>query len=91
MRYAKFTWFLGTAGLLLTVTGAAHGAPPQWTILREVCWKISQTAGQCAVGLAGTFATRDDCIAANGGQLETKGSDKGVTHAARCEILLQQQ
>ena len=90
MRYAKLTRFLGTVGRLLAVTGAAHGAP-QWTILRQVCWKISQTAGQCAVGLAGTFATRDDCIAANGGQLETKGSDKGVTHAARCEILLQQQ
>jgi hypothetical protein len=70
----------------------AQGAPPTWTILRQVCWKISETAGQCAVGLYGSFATREACLAANGGQLETKAqTPDGRQVGQRCEIKLEGQ
>ena len=92
MRYANLTRFLGTVGLLLAVTGAADAAAPvQWTIVREVCWRIqADPKGQCAVGLAGTFDSKEACIAANGGQLEQQQTQTGVLRATRCEVLLQQ-
>ena len=50
------------AAAILPLALPAHGAPATWTILRQVCWKISDTAGQCAVGLYGSFATREACL-----------------------------
>ena len=67
----------------------AATAAPHWTILEEQCWKLSPTAGQCAVNLAGVFASRAQCIAANNGQLEQKGEVQGRLVANRCEMLLE--
>jgi hypothetical protein len=75
------------ASLIASVSAQAQ--PPQWTILRQECWKLSATAGQCAVRLYGAFASRQQCIAANGGKLEQKGEHDGKLQAQRCEILLE--
>jgi hypothetical protein len=92
MRYAKLTRFPGIVGLLLAVASvAAAAAPVQWTILREVCWRIqADPNGQCAVGLAGIFDSKEACIAANGGQLMQKQQQTGMARVTRCEVLLQQ-
>jgi hypothetical protein len=68
---------------------AVQAAAPHWTILRQECWKLSPTAGQCAVGLFGRYDSRAQCIAANGGQLEQKGMQEGRQQAQRCEMLLE--
>ena len=76
---------------LIVVSGAVQAKPPTWTILQQVCWSISSTAGQCAVRLAGTFPTRAHCIAANGGQVQTNRSlGDGRQLGARCEMLLEE-
>lgn len=67
----------------------AQAQPPHWTILRQECWRLSPTAGQCAVGLYGRYDSRTQCIAANGGQLEQKGMQGGRQQAQRCEMLLE--
>lgn len=82
-----FSGAAAAAFVLLGVT--AHAATPRWTILHQVCWKLSPTAGQCAVGLQGVFATRAECIAANNGQLEQKGEQNGMQVGYRCEMLLE--
>jgi hypothetical protein len=70
-------------------SAAAVAAPAKWTILRSVCWQISATAGQCAVGLYGSFPSQGACFAANGGQ-DKKGrlGDGRVVHD-RCEIAIE--
>ena len=74
----------------LLLTGRAHAAAPHWTILHQECWRISATAGQCAVGLIGTFDTRNACIAANNGRLEQKGDEQGRQVAYRCEMKIEE-
>jgi hypothetical protein len=77
--------------LALPAYAAAPGwTPPTWTILRTVCWKISETAGQCAVGLYGSFATKEACLAANGGKLQANGKlTDGREVGQRCEMKLE--
>jgi len=64
----------------------------QWTILTQVCWRIQPIGdqrGQCAIGLQGTFRSRDECIYSNGGllQADTRGR-QGELIGRRCELLL---
>jgi hypothetical protein len=78
------------AAALIPIALSAQAAPPKWTILRQVCWHISETAGQCAVGLYGEFATRQACLAANGGQLQADGvTTDGRKVGQRCEMKLE--
>jgi hypothetical protein len=95
MMRSRIVAALIACGAVLTGAAAGHAQtvaarPPQWTQLREICWSISKTAGQCAVGLYGRFPTRDGCVSANGGQLEeqTRLQD-GHLLASRCEMMIQ--
>ena len=72
---------------LIEVAQAQVPSAPEWTVLGGICWRISSTAGQCAVRLSGTFPTRAACIAANNGQLETTGEQNGMLVKSRCEML----
>lgn len=76
------------AGLCVTPV-LAQAQAPHWTILEQQCWKLSPTAGQCAVGLRGKFASRPECIAANGGQLQQNSVEQGRQVGKRCELLLE--
>lgn len=84
------TVILAAALCAAVLPTATQAAAPRWTILRQECWHISQTAGQCAVNLMGIFASRDECLAANNGQVEQKGEQDGRDQAMRCEMLLEE-
>jgi hypothetical protein len=78
------------AATLLPLALPAAASPPTWTILRQVCWKLSQTAGQCAVGLYGEFRSYEACLAANGGKLQADATTPdGRKIGQRCEIKLE--
>ncbi len=82
---------LAGALVVLSVAASSHASAPKWTVLRIECLSISKTAGQCAVGLFGTYPSRQACLAANGGQLETKAVKNDMLIDDRCEVLIQQR
>jgi|KBSMisStaDraftv2_1062788.scaffolds.fasta_scaffold05447_4 hypothetical protein len=77
--------------LLATSVYAARLAPPPatWTLARTECWRTSEKAGQCAIGLFGSFPTKEGCVAANGGResAETTRQD-GLFVTQGCMIKL---
>lgn len=72
------------------ITAVAHAGPlTQYTIVRYFC--LAAPANTCAFGMYGTYATKDACIAANGGRLESVLDTGGAHDDRRCEQLLPDQ
>ncbi len=62
---------------------------PTWTILKQACWNISATAGQCAVKLKGTYPSLQACQKKNGGKTQTEAmTTDGRKIGQRCEMKL---
>lgn len=80
------------AGALLSfalpvyAAGTRKPPPATWTLARTEC---GNPAGQCAVGLFGSFPTKEGCVAANGGReaAETTRPD-GLFVSQGCMIKL---
>ena len=52
----------------------ATPSPATWTLARTECWKTSAKIGQCAVGLFGSYTTKEGCVAANGGREDVEAT-----------------